>query len=306
MSRRANPAILGGFILAGLAILVAGVLVLGGGRLFKRTVRFIVFFEGSVNGLAVGSPVKVAGVPVGQVIEIDAIVDAQSWSVVTKTVIEIDPARLTQRGLPAGEQHIAHQELVEHGIRARLEMQSLLTGQLYVELSFRPDTEARLIGGDTRYPEIPSLPTTVQEIEAEIRRTLAKIAELPLDEIMKNLNGALAGVDRLVNDPSIPRALANLDAALADAQKAMQGISQLSQRATGEIDPVAKAATATLDDARRSIDEVRAALGARSPLAFQVTSTLKELDRTLEAVRLMAQQIERNPSSLVFGRSGNQ
>jgi paraquat-inducible protein B len=306
MSRRANPTIVGGFILAGLAILVAGVLVLGGGRLFKRTVRFIVFFEGSVNGLAVGSPVKVAGVPVGQVIEIDAIVDADSWIVLTKTVIEIDPARLTQRGLRAGEQDLPYQELVEHGVRARLEMQSLLTGQLYVELSFHPDTEARLVGGDTRYPEIPSLPTTVQEIEAEIRRTLAKIAELPLDEIVKNLNGALAGVDRLVNDPSIPRALANLDAALADAQKAMQGITQLSQRATGEIDPVAKSATATLDDARRSIEEVRAALGARSPLAYQISSTLRELDRTLEAVRLMAQEIERNPSSLVFGRSRDQ
>src|SRR5215468_3752995 len=106
MSRRANPAIVGGFILAGLAVLVAGVLVLGGGRLFKPTERYLVFFEGSVNGLAVGSPVKVAGVPVGQVIEIDAIVDAQSWSVVTKTVIEIDPARLTRRGLREGEERI--------------------------------------------------------------------------------------------------------------------------------------------------------------------------------------------------------
>ena len=305
MSRRANPAVVGAFVLAGLAILVAGVLVLGGGRLFKRTVRFIVFFEGSVNGLSVGSPVKVTGVPVGQVIEIDAIVDAQSWRVLTKTVIEIDPARLTQRGLRAGEQNIAYQELVEHGVRARLEMQSLLTGQLYVELSFRPDTEARLIGGDTRYPEIPSLPTTVQEIEAEVRRTLAKIDELPLEDIMKHLDAALVGVDRLVDDPSIPHALANLDAALADAQKAMRSMAQLSQRATSEIVPVAKAATATLDDARRSIEEMRTALGATSPLAYQMSSTLQELDRTLKAVRLMAEEIERNPSSLLFGRSGD-
>lgn len=305
MSRRANPAVVGGFVLAGLAVLVAGVLVLGGGRLFKRTERYLVFFQGSVNGLAVGSQVKVAGVPVGQVLEIDAMVDAQSWTVLTKTVVEVDPARLTLRGLREGEQRIPYQDLLEHGIRARLEMQSLLTGQLYVELSFRPDTEARLVGTDPRYPEIPSLPTTVQEIEAQVRQALAKLAELPLEDIMKNLDAALAGVGRLVNDPSIPRALANLDAALADAQKAMQGISQLSQRATGEIVPVAKAATATLDDARRSIDEVRVTLGARSPLAYQISTTLKELDRTLEAVRLMAQEIERNPSSLVFGRSGD-
>jgi len=301
VSRRANPAAVGGFVLVGLAILVAGILVLGGGRLFKRTIRYVVFFEGSVNGLSVGAPVKVEGVSVGQVIEIDAIVDVQLWSVLTKAVIEIDPDRLTRRGVRAGEP-IPDRELVEHGMRARLEMQSLLTGQLYVELSFRPETEAKLVGSDT-YPEIPSLPTTVQEIEAQVRRALTKLAEMPLEEIAKNLDATLAGVDRLVNDPSIPLALANLNAALVEARQAMEGAAHLSQRADDEIDAVSERATAALDDARRTLEDVRGTLGAGSPLSYQLSVTLKELDRTLEAIRLMAQQIERNPRSLVFGRS---
>lgn len=303
MSRRANPAAVGGFVLVGLAILVAGILVLGGGRLFARTERYVVFFEGSVNGLSVGSAVKVAGVPVGQVLEIEAIVDAEKWTVMTRSVIEIDPERFERRGVGA-EVRIPHPELIEHGLRARLETQSLLTGQLYVDLSFRPDTEAVLVGGDLPYREIPSLPTTVQEIEAQVRRTLTKLADLPLEDIVNNLNASLAGVDRVVNDPAIPRALENLDASLAEARQAMAAFGSLSQRARGDIAPVSKAATATLDDAQRAIEDIRSTLGSGSPLAFQLSVTLKGLDETLEALRLMAQELERNPRSVLFGRAG--
>jgi paraquat-inducible protein B len=302
MSRRANPAAVGAFVLASLAILVAGVLVFGGGRFFRRTIRYAVFFEESVNGLAVGSAVKVAGVPVGRVIEIDAIVDAREWTVVTEAVIELDLDRLTRRGVSVDE-HIPHRELIAHGLRARLEMQSILTGQLYVDLSFRPDTPAELAGRETRYPEIPSLPTTVQEIEAEVRQVLAKLAALPLDELVKKLDTALTGVDRIMNDPSIPRALEGLDAALVDTRRAMQGIAELSQQARGEIGPLARTATAALEDTRRTLEDVRAQLSSGSPLSYQLSATLKELDRTLEAIRLMAQQIERDPQSLVLGRS---
>jgi paraquat-inducible protein B len=302
MSRRANPAAVGAFVLASLAILVAGVLVFGGGRFFRRTIRYAVFFEESVNGLAVGSAVKVAGVPVGRVIEIDAIVDAREWTVVTEAVIELDLDRLTRRGVSVDE-HIPHRELIAHGLRARLEMQSILTGQLYVDLSFRPDTPAELAGRETRYPEIPSLPTTVQEIEAEVRQVLAKLAALPLDELVKKLDTALTGVDRIMNDPSIPRALEGLDAALVDTRRAMQGIAELSQQARGEIGPLARTATAALEDTRRTLEDVRAQLSSGLPLSYQLSATLKELDRTLEAIRLMAQQIERDPQSLVLGRS---
>lgn len=302
MSRRANPAAVGGFVLAGLALAIAGILVLGGGRWFTRTQRFVVFFEGSVNGLSVGSPVKVAGVPVGQVLEIDAIVDATQWTVLTQATIEIDPERFERRGVGA-DARIPHEDLIANGLRARLEMLSILTGQLYVELSFRPETEAKLVGGPLRYPELPSLPTTVQEIEAQVRRVFAKLSELPLEEIMQHLNASLAGIDRLVNDPAIPRSLAQLDATLAEARTAVRSLSQLAQRTEREIAPVARNASETLERAQRAIDDVRGTLGGGSPIAHQLAVTLQELDRALQAIRLAAQEIERNPRSLMFGRS---
>jgi len=300
MSRRASPAAVGGFVLGGIAILVAGILAFGGGRLFARTQRFVVFFEGSVNGLSAGSAVKVAGVPVGQVLEIDAIVDATQWTVLTKALIEIDPDRLERRGVSDGEHFPVH-ELIENGLRARLEIESLLTGLLYVDLSFRSDTAANLVGG-TAYPEIPSLPTTVQEIEAQVRKVFAKLSDMPLDEMMKSLNSTLAGVDRVVNDPAIPRALANLDTTLAEAREAMQSVQDLAQRTGREVSPVSQAATQTLDETRRAVEDVRRTLGTGSPLSYQLAVTLQELDRTLQALRMAAQEIERNPRSLVFGR----
>ena len=303
MSRRANPAAVGAFVMVGLAILAGGIVLLGGGRLFAKTDRFVIFFEGSVNGLSVGSPVKVAGVPVGQVLEIEAIVDAATWKVLTKAVIELDPERLERRGVHPGEQ-IPIDDLIANGLRARLEMQSLLTGQLYVELGFHPDTAAKLVGGDLPYLEIPSLPTTTQEIEAEVRKALQKLSDLPLEEIALHLNASLTGVDRIVNDPNLPRAIANLDASLEEARKALVSFDQLSQQARRDLAPITAGATATLTDARRTLGEMRGTLGAGSPLAYQIALSLQELDQTLQAIRLAAEQIERDPSSVLFGRSG--
>lgn len=305
MSRRANPAAVGGFVLVGLALAVAGILVLGGGRLFTRTHRYVIFFDGSVNGLSVGAPVRVGGVQVGQVLEIDAIVDASTWKVVTQTVIEIDPERIERRGV-ARDARIPPRELIEHGLRARLETQSLLTGQLYVELSFRPDTEARLVGGDIPYPEIPSLPTTVQEIEAQVRKVIAQLSTLPLEDIVNHLNDSLAGVDRLVNDPSIPKALANLESALARADEAIASITRLSRRADGQIGPVVTAATDTLDDAQRAIEELRSTFASDSPLSYQLSVTLGDLNRAIRAVQALARELERNPRSLLFGRASEE
>jgi paraquat-inducible protein B len=302
MSRRANPALVGGFVLGALALVVVGILVLGGGQLFSRPRRFVVYFEGSVNGLAVGSPVKVAGVPVGQVDEIEAILDADTWSVLTQTVIEVDPKRFERRGVKPGEV-IPMKELIDHGLRARLETQSLLTGQLYIELSFKPDTPARLVASELPYPQIPSLPTTVQELEAQVRQVLSKLAQLPLEDIVNHLEASLTGVDRIVNDPEIPQAIQNLNATLAQAQQALETLDRLGRRVDGEMGPLAQSVDQTLEDTRKAIEDVRTTFAAGSPLSYQLSGTLDELDRTIRAVRRLAQEIERNPRALVFGRS---
>ena len=76
--------------------------------------------------------------------------------------IQIEPDRMTQVGRQVDVHGQLLKPLIERGLRAQLEMQSLVTGQLIVQLGFLPDTPIRLVG-DGKVPEIPTVPTTMQE-----------------------------------------------------------------------------------------------------------------------------------------------
>ena len=122
MSKRANPAMVGGFVLGGLALAVAGILFFGGGSFFSQTQRFVVYFDGSVNGLQVGSPVKFAGVEIGSVQRIAVIGDVtEGFDAYTETVVEIDRSRFDQRGPMPSDAGQRMDMLADAGLRARLQ-----------------------------------------------------------------------------------------------------------------------------------------------------------------------------------------
>ncbi len=273
MSRQANPALVGGFVLGGLAIAVAGTLFFGATNVFTQTQRSVIYFEGSVNGLQVGSPVKLEGVEVGQVERVRAIaVVGEEFEIFTETVIEIDPSRFEQRGQPPGDTLQRFKLLTDMGLRARLEMQSLITGQLYVALMILPDTPIRLMKrADVPYPEIASVPTTTQQLARTVRAVLDRIEELPLEEIVGKLDSVVAGLERFVNDPALASAVSNLNATLEQAQRTLEGVET-------SVEP-------------------------GSPLNYQVTLMLRELGEAARAIRVLADYLEENPNSVVFGRS---
>src|SRR5438132_13948244 len=70
MGRKANPAVIGAFVIGGVALAVVAVTVWGSGKLFRRQYPSVCYFPGSVNGLAVGAPVKFRGVQIGEVTDI--------------------------------------------------------------------------------------------------------------------------------------------------------------------------------------------------------------------------------------------
>ena len=67
MAKQANKTMIGLFVVGAIVLLVAAIVLLGSGRYFKKTHRYVAFFEGSVKGLAVGAPVMFRGVRIGKV-----------------------------------------------------------------------------------------------------------------------------------------------------------------------------------------------------------------------------------------------
>jgi phospholipid/cholesterol/gamma-HCH transport system substrate-binding protein len=142
---RANPKVIGAFVVGAVALVVIGVLLLGGAQWLTQKRTFVAYFEGSVKGLNVGAPVEFQGVRVGSVTDIQLQFLTAEKEFRIPVFIQIEPDKMTEVGRRIELHGQLLKPLVERGLRAQLEMQSIVTGQLAVQLGFHPDTPIRLV-----------------------------------------------------------------------------------------------------------------------------------------------------------------
>lgn len=312
MGRRANPTLIGAFIVGAAGLVVMGLLIFGRGQLFSEKRTYVLYFDGSVKGLHVGAPVDFQGVKVGTVTDIKVQVIPQTNEVRTPVYIQIETDRVGEvDSRKAGEEHQQFlQFLIQRGLRAQLEIQSLVTGQLIVQLGFYPDSPIRLVGGDPTVLEMPTIPTTLQQAQAAAENVLEKIQQLPLDQLFTNLMATIEGTNRLVNAPEmlalarsvndtmtdvqqlvhqvdsrILRVLDEVGGASAGAHALTADIQQLVRHADGRLVPLADSAKETLDAARATIKDgqqlVRQVDGRVIRLADSLADTAKTAQTTM-------------------------
>jgi paraquat-inducible protein B len=156
VSARANPTAIGAFVVGAIALAVAGLVILGGLQIFKKELPFVMFFEGSLGGLDIGAPVEIRGVKIGTVTRIRLFARKQQIAV----YVNIDPSLLPKGSEVVAGKVVAVEELIKDGLRAQLQTQSLLTGQLLIYLDYFPGTPIVLTRLDPTVPEIPTVPTS--------------------------------------------------------------------------------------------------------------------------------------------------
>ncbi len=323
MRARANPALIGGFVVGAIALAIAAVLLLGSGRFFSDNVELVAFFPGSVNGLSVGAQVKFKGVEIGSVREILIAVDeANNPDFRIPVFFEIDPDKLTSRGLAVKSVDLhdrkALQDMYEGGLRAQLVPESFVTGVLFIELDMHPGTPYELqLGDDSDLREVPTLPTALEKATSAATQILAKLDEIDIDGLVVALNTTVDEVNKLISSPELKNAAANLDKALASADEAAESVRDLANSARGNLDRVTRSVRQTLDGSTKTIDrldttlaEMRTTLDAvsgliepESPVVHQIGETLRAVNDAARSVRRLADSLERNPSTVLFGRS---
>jgi paraquat-inducible protein B len=254
--KRANPAVIGGFIVGAVVLAVAGVMIFGSGKLFAETIKCVMYFEGAIQGLYVGTPVNFRGVKVGSVTSIKMQFDRQNLAIRIPVIVDFPKGTGSTMELlnadPTAPQD-ALAALVERGLRAQLQTDSLLTGLLFIQLDLHPATSpdaaprGAMIDPATRLLEIPTVPTTLQEVSNTIRRVLDKLAELPLEEMLHSVEGTLLGINRLVNAPELQEAIRGLNVTLTGMQQVMEHadtqVAQVASSATTALGSLNKAAT---------------------------------------------------------------
>lgn len=180
---------------------------------YRNTLKYVMFFQGEVRGLIEGAPVQLRGIPIGKVISINLEINDQTTDILIPVVVELEPERVKQVN---GQSKISDEKVVEllvkKGLRAQLQTGSLLTGDLLVELDFHPDTPVRLTNNSNRYPEFPTIPGSLDQFEASAKAIMNKVAKLPLNGMIKEIDKTLV---------SVQTTLATADTTLVSAQQAL-------------------------------------------------------------------------------------
>jgi len=307
MSKRANPTLTGVFVLGALALVVAAVLLLGGGRFFETKNEYVMYFDAAGTGLRVGAPVDFRGVRIGQVKEIRLNLDMRDLTMRIPVVIEVTPDSIQEIGSPGRERGVAEvRALVDKGMRAQLVQSSFVTGQLLVQMNIHPDAEpAELrIDPDTKLLELPTIPTTLARVQASLTEIIDRVRELPLEDIVTNLNSSLAGVSKVVNGPELIEAVRSAGAAF-------ESIGELAQHLDAEVDPLAdnvgevvSSIAATLEQARGTLASANNAFQEDSPLRFELVRTLGEVSEAARTFRVLVDYLSRHPDALLYGKTG--
>jgi paraquat-inducible protein B len=327
MSKRASPTMVGSFILGAIALVVAAVVIFGSSAWFRHRPRAVAFFEGNLQGLNVGAPVTLRGVPIGQVtaIKIDLNVDKMVATIPVYMEFYPEAMTFTEAGLTPEQvaRQVVLKDAIAHGLHATLATQSLVTGQLLVNLSLDTNEPSRFVGADKSVVEIPTAPS-------EIERLKDYLSKLPLDKIAESLLRTSESIERLVSSPEIPALLQSLQAASvglnellaevrADLKPVVANVNDTGQstretltaaRGTLKIaDDVMnknvrgalKAATAALETAQTTLSNTNNLI-VNSQQRYDIDQTLRNLTATTRALRDFAEDLERKPNALIVGK----
>jgi paraquat-inducible protein B len=332
MSKKSSPALIGAFVVGAVLLLAAGVALFGGSELFKKRYNYVAYFEEQTKGLRVGSNVILNGVRVGYVSEIALLIDEERYETLTRVTLEIlpdtyIPVRDGVRVAGDLRDAIPHDELIQKaGLRAQLEIESFITGQLLVRLDLRPDTPIRMTGIRSDHPEIPTIRSDIQELLARMQRWLANIRDnVDVNALAEGVTNALNGVAALTNSPDLHETLAGLNefmndddfqALSANLNRTLDEIGDAATEATSlfssadedissivtDLQPVLERLGDTIEAAEATLNAARLQLSGDSEEAYQLQSTLKEVEGAAAALREFFDYLERNPEALIQGK----
>lgn len=298
MSRKASPALIGAFVVGAVILAVVGVLIFGSGSYFKERYTYVAFFSGSIKGLNVGAPVELRGVKVGTVKDINLEVDvADGLTFRIPVLIEYEPERIS-RGTAEVEPYKYFDQLIELGLRAQLQLQSVVTGQLMVALDFHPDKPAVLIGGYGEYREIPTIPTTTEELT----KTLENI---PFEELFNRLLSTVESIEELVSSEEIPKTMQSMQMAMKDVRMLINSVEEKIEPISTNLEQTAMTARKVMEQTDKTLVLVEDILAEDSAPRSELRKALEEFAGAARSMRLLADYLERHPEALLRGKKGD-
>ena len=302
MSKKINTTSIGLFIVTGVALGVTGLLLFSSSKMFSKTHEQVVYFDGSLNGLHDGAPVKYRGVTIGSVKRVMVRFNQADDDNAMPVLIEIEDKLVHEvLGDKAGQLFYARAaeegvraERIKAGLRATLQTESLVTGVLYVDISIDPKAPPPVFHQlKNIYPEMPSEPTKIQQLfnnlasldiaslqtnlNGLITRLDTTVGQLKMADINAGITNLLISVNRLVANPDLTNGLAAIPPTLAEANRALTQIRSAAQN-------------------------LRTLIAPDAPLPNDLDQTLHQLTGAVQSLSVVLDFLKQHPNALITGR----
>jgi paraquat-inducible protein B len=321
MSEKPHTVAIGAFVMGALLIAITTVIFVLGSGLGADRSKVVMVFEGSVKGLSVGAPVALRGVQIGQVTDIELILDSETVELIMLVEAEFSDDNVRRRGSSTED---LTEELIQRGLRAQLNTQSLLTGLLYIQLDFHPDSAINLANIDSPHLQIPTIPT-------ELERITRELDQVDFAAIASNLEATAEGLNTFVSSEgfqalptelrqtlqSVSRVSDQLQVQLASSgpklDRVLAGAAVTVEAANEELPRLATLVSANMEALENAIiafeagmSEIDGLVAPDSRTVYQLNQALQELAMAGRALQLLARTLEEQPEALIRGKSGGQ
>ena len=318
MSEKPHTVAIGAFVLGAGLIAVTTVLLLTGSG-FGNKEQVVMVFDGSVKGLSVGAPLALRGVQVGEVTDIDLVLDTDTASATMIVEANFNSNNIRREGNPNVN---LTQELIKSGLRAQLNTQSLLTGLLYIELDFHPKTAAHLVKIQSPYLQIPTIETNLERFT----KTLQNIDFSKLNTQIENISGS---IDSLVSSDDFQALPAGLNTTLTSLRALSTQLQGQVATSGSKLDILLDETSITVNTANKELPQVSAlvesnlaALNAAiltfqhsmtgidalvspdSAVLYHLNNALAEMTRAGRSLQSLASTLEEQPESVIIGKKG--
>lgn len=318
MSNRSSSVLLGAFAVGAVVIALAGALFVAGSGFGSQSTKVFMVFDGSLRGLNVGAPVALRGVTIGQVTDIDLLLNASEGDLTMVVEAELDASNVQLLDQVDGQ--IAS-DLVNRGLRAQLNTQSLLTGLLYVQLDFFPGKPGELADLDRGVTQIPTIPTELEQL----RNSLEKIDYSAITEKFERITDGLDGFLNSDEMQALPGAMRDTLVAVQQASdklstsvddnsiriatlleegtSTMRTLNQSLPSIVTSLEGAMDTFEVVLASAESSLSSIEKATAPDSGPRQQMVAALQELSLAARALRSLAYSLETHPESLLRGRA---
>jgi paraquat-inducible protein B len=335
---KANPTVVGGFVIGAIILVIISILVLGSGRFFKNDLRLMAVFPGSVKGLHVGSPVLFRGVNIGSVAKIMIYHNSETLQNLVQVYIDLKQEVMelhiqgTEKKKMTEDQALNFmRSMIKSGLHARLTLESLVSGRQMVEFEIDPAIPIKLTGIDRNHLEIPT-------VESNLNKLRNLLNSIPLKELSENLVITVTEINKMFADKDSGEILKNINAAIMSARDLIESLNQqvvpLAQSTQNNLDKVnillkntqtqlsetlheltrlstnlnkqltqlTQSATNAFDKGDLAFSNLNNMLDQESVTRHNLEQSLNELSRAAKSFRVFTEYLERHPEALIQGK----